>query len=367
MDKVLKIMESWVGYLEKKSNSQLDDKTANAGSSNYTRFGRDYEKHMGVKGFLNVAWCAMFVSICFVEAYGLAAAKKLLCGNLFAYCPYFMSAFKNKGQLHTKPKAGDIIFYLRNGTAYHVGYVYKVSGNYVYTIEGNTSGGAGVVANGGGVFKKAYYVNSNMRFARPDYSIVGGAAATASKYTVSELKKDLNGKTPTLSKGSKGINVTYLQLALNDIYGYDLETDGDFGNATLAAVKAFQKAKGLDADGIVGAKTWGALLGNTETKPATSKYTKSQFVKDVQGAVGVAVDGIVGAKTRAALPTLKNGSKGAVVKEMQKGLDDIYGYTLEADGDFGSKTAAAVKKFQKDKGLTADGIVGAKTWKALIE
>lgn len=365
MTKVLNVMESYVGYLEKKSNSQLDSKTANAGSNNYTRFGRDYEKQMGVKGFINAAWCAMFVSICFVEAYGLAAAKKLLCGNLFAYCPYFLNAFKKKGQLHTKPKAGDIIFYLRNGTAYHVGYVYKVSGSYVYTIEGNTSGGSGVVANGGGVFKKAYYVNSNMRFARPDYSLVGGAAATASKYTVSELKKDLGSNYPTLSKGSKGTTVTYLQLALNDIYGYDLAVDGSFGGATLAAVKDFQKAKGLTVDGVVGAKTWGALLGNTETK--ASKYTKSQFIKDVQGAIGVVVDGKVGAKTRAALPTLKKVTKHPVVKYVQRALNEFYGSSLAVDGSYGGETAKAVMAFQKTKGLSVDGVCGKNTWKALIE
>lgn len=68
-------------------------------------------------------------------------------------------------------------------------------------------------------------------------------------------------------------------------------------------------------------------------------------------------------------PTLRKGSKGEYVKVLQTKLM-LLGYDLGsygADGDFGTKTQAAVKAFQKDRGLTADGVVGAKTWAALDE
>lgn len=64
-------------------------------------------------------------------------------------------------------------------------------------------------------------------------------------------------------------------------------------------------------------------------------------------------------------PTLRRGSQGDAVETLQAMLNAKYGYNLEIDGNFGSKTEAAVKDFQKKHGLTADGIVGAKTWKAL--
>jgi peptidoglycan hydrolase-like protein with peptidoglycan-binding domain len=66
-------------------------------------------------------------------------------------------------------------------------------------------------------------------------------------------------------------------------------------------------------------------------------------------------------------PTLRRGSKGEAVKELQTELIKR-GYDLGsygADGSFGKATEAAVKAFQKDRGLTADGICGEKTWEAL--
>lgn len=80
-----------------------------------------------------------------------------------------------------------------------------------------------------------------------------------------------NGKTmeyPKLQKGNKGDSVKYLQTLLMD-HGYSLPkygADGDFGNETLKAVKAFQKANGLSQDGVVGAKTWAALISEPVDK-----------------------------------------------------------------------------------------------------
>lgn len=68
---VLQIAMNEVGYLEKKSNSQLDSKTANAGKNNYTKYNRDYNA-WGGGGAQPMEWCASFVSWCFVKAFGLA-------------------------------------------------------------------------------------------------------------------------------------------------------------------------------------------------------------------------------------------------------------------------------------------------------
>ena len=62
--------------------------------------------------------------------------------------------------------------------------------------------------------------------------------------------------------------------------------------------------------------------------------------------------------------TIKRGSTGQVVKTLQTKLK-AKGYSLSVDGDFGTKTENAVKDFQKKNKLTADGIVGPKTWSLL--
>jgi peptidoglycan hydrolase-like protein with peptidoglycan-binding domain len=101
--------------------------------------------------------------------------------------------------------------------------------------------------------------------------------------------------------------------------------DGIFGAKTESAVKWYQSDHGLTADGIVGPKTWAGL------DP----------------------------------PLIKKGSSGAAVTKAQQ-LLDTQGYDPgPIDGVFGAKTEAAVKKFQGDFGLTADGVVGPKTWAML--
>ena len=145
--KVIAIAAAEIGYKEKKSNAQLDDKTANAGSGNYTKYARDFDQkypkwYNGKKnGF---AWCDMFVDWCFLTAYGYENALRLLCQpekSCGAGCTYSLRYYKNKGQFHTSgPMPGDQIFFgtsLDNST--HTGIVEKVTAQKVFTIEGNTS------------------------------------------------------------------------------------------------------------------------------------------------------------------------------------------------------------------------------------
>lgn len=169
VNKVIKIAEAEVGYLEKKNNSQLDNKTGNAGSNNYTKYWKEL-----APGMNGQAWCNAFVNWVFVKAYGEKVAKELLCTSAAwsYYTPTSAGYFKNKKQYHTKnPKVGDIIYFKNSTRICHVGLVYKVDSSKVYTIEGNTSSGPDVVANGGGVFKKSYALNNSRidGYGRPNY------------------------------------------------------------------------------------------------------------------------------------------------------------------------------------------------------
>lgn len=182
--KVIEVALAEVGYLEKKTNSNLDDKTANAGDKNYTKYARDLDELGFYNGKKNgIAWCDVFVDWCFVKAYGLEVAAKLTCqtpgkNNCGAGCKCSRNYYKNKKQLFDNPQPGDQIFFwpsdaIGGPAVQHTGLVYDVDDKYVYTVEGNTSGANGVVANGGGVCKKKYSLTYKRLagFGRPDYSI----------------------------------------------------------------------------------------------------------------------------------------------------------------------------------------------------
>ena len=81
---------------------------------------------------------------------------------------------------------------------------------------------------------------------------------------------------------------------------------------------------------------------------------------------GLAVDGLKGPKTLSACITVKKGAKGNITKLIQERLNSV-GFSLSTDGIFGSGTEKAVKVFQKNRGLTADGIVGRNTWDWLLK
>jgi hypothetical protein len=130
-------------YLEKKSNKDLDDFTKNAGYNNYTKFGRDFDALTGSK--LNgQAWCAMYATMTIVEALGATRAKAVCGGAFFAKCSQWADYYKKKNLYKqgskVVPQPGYIIFFQNSGGICHVGIVIKVSGNIIYTSEGNTSG-----------------------------------------------------------------------------------------------------------------------------------------------------------------------------------------------------------------------------------
>ncbi len=146
---------------------------------------------------------------------------------------------------------------------------------------------------------------------------------------------------PTLRSGSRGTAVVDLQRRLAAAGFNPGPADGSFGPKTLAAVKAFQAARGLEVDGIVGPKTWGKLLAAPATSPS--------------GASGTTGSG----------PTLRKGARGQAVTKLQQRLNQLGFGCGSADGVFGPKTLSAVKAFQSARHLAVDGVVGPKTWAAL--
>ncbi len=145
---------------------------------------------------------------------------------------------------------------------------------------------------------------------------------------------------PVLQIGSQGAAVKELQTLLNKLLfanrlpGVEsdaLPEDGIFGADTEAVVKHAQARYFMTVDGIAGQKTWQLLFSQANIF----------------------------------LPNLDFGSAGNLVMQVQARLARN-GYDVGAiDGDYGARTKNAIRKFQLDMGLTTDGIVSQKTWKAL--
>lgn len=135
----------------------------------------------------------------------------------------------------------------------------------------------------------------------------------------------------TIRSGSTGALVDAAQCLLRAAGHNPGSTapNGTFDAGTVTAAKAFQTARGLTADGIIGPRTWTALL------------------------------------SRGTTPTVQNGSTGEAVTRLQRALTAALGRTVGIDGIFGPNTQTAVRDYQSTRGLGVDGIVGPATWGAL--
>ena len=216
-----------------------------------------------------------------------------------------------------------------------------------------------------------------------------------------------------LEKGSTGSDVKDLQTKLKKLGYYDAYVDGDYGDTTVAAVKAFQKKYNLTADGIAGKETLkkldsayknadsdkdvdslrmgdsGSAVKDLQTKLKKLGYydgtVDSTFgsgtyaaVKAFQKKYNLTADGVAGSETLKKLDnayknadsdkdddSLRKGATGSAVKDLQTKLKKLGFYNASIDGDYGDTTVAAVKAFQKKDNLTADGVAGSETLKKL--
>lgn len=169
-ERLIAVALAEVGYLEKASDKDLDDKVKNAGNKNFTKYARDLVNRIGGPYAQGVAWCDMFVDWCFVTAFGVDAAKIML-GGWSAYTPTSANYYKNENRWFTKPAVGDQIFFKNSVRICHTGIVTDVTNVYVYTIEGNTSSEDKSVSNGGCVGQKRYKLTdkSIAGYGRPLY------------------------------------------------------------------------------------------------------------------------------------------------------------------------------------------------------
>lgn len=226
IDVAISIAESYLGYHE--------------GANNKTIFGDTMHSIQPRNMDSCAPWCDAFVDFVLLKTcehfgYGETTARKVLCGDFDDYTYNSVVLYKKAGRWSQTPHRGDQIFFGGSG---HTGIVTSVNGGTVHTIEGN---------KGDEVRRGSYSVNSPsiIGYGRPRYELITG------QMTAEDM--------PLIKRGSKCEAVKKLQQILN-AKGYKLSVDGDFGPATEAAVKAYQKANHLEVDGEVGEKTWASLM-----------------------------------------------------------------------------------------------------------
>lgn len=136
--------------------------------------------------------------------------------------------------------------------------------------------------------------------------------------------------------------------------------DGVIGPATIRAVRGVASAKIVQE--LCDRRL--AFLKGLKTWPTFGKGWSNRVAEVRAEALKMTAPDPVATPKPAAMPTLYPGDRGDAVKALQRALN-ARGRTLSIDGHFGPLTLAAVRAFQEQRGLTADGIVGAKTWAAL--
>lgn len=244
---------------EAKKHLNTVEKPAN---SNKTEFGKWY-------GLNGVAWCSIFVSYVLAHAGAPEILKGAQTAKGSAVVSKSKAHLKKKGAKQIKPAdalPGDIVIFDFPGgyETDHIGFIRAKSNaakKQIFTIEGNTSSGAGgSQANGGGVYARTRSFGVVESIWRPAYLPATTTPAPAPVEVPVQAVPVVEAPAPApaaapkaLTKGSKGAEVKKLQAALK------ITADGIFGVQTEGAVKAFQLKKGLPVTGVADQATLGRL------------------------------------------------------------------------------------------------------------
>ncbi len=189
-----------------------------------------------------------------------------------------------------------------------------------------------------------------------DQSVLYGATAIEASVQVTPTPAPtLAPPSRTLRRGDSGEDVKSVQNRLTELGYYTGKITGNYNAGTQEAVTKFQKKSGIEADGVLGPVTRGALYGKyaiyavPTAIPVASKAPETSYPPITKENVIV----------------IRSGSMGDVVLRLQKRLQELGYYTSRLDGVYLTDDIEAVRNFQSANGLKVDGKAGYDTQTAL--
>ena len=176
--------------------------------------------------------------------------------------------------------------------------------------------------------------------------------------------------------GDEGSDVKKLQNALKILGYYTLRIDGIYGNGTTAAVSLYQQAESLEPDGIAGKNTISSIFGSCASTANITVSGRDASQSDTDTSSSSASTSSSAATTKNAVSSFsdiksvpaasKEGDSGSKVVKLQQALYLLGYYSGVIDGDYGDATKDAVTRFQKNRGMNADGVAGAATIRVMF-
>ncbi len=221
---LIAVAKTQIGYTELSTSTGAPLGTAQDGG--YTKYGAWF-------GAPTVAWCAFFVSWCSNQA-GISQSVIPRVGN----CEVMTNWYKNKDRYlyasETTPRTGDLIFYNWAGgkIAEHIGIVTGVSGNYIYTVEGNTGSSYGYRCEAKTRTRGAKYI---IGYARPAYNDASTYVGSYSFAEYAAKKYKMYKKYGSSSGGGAYARTSQLAVvtgAAQDITGKSATLTGRVDNAS---------------------------------------------------------------------------------------------------------------------------------------
>lgn len=329
------------------------------------QFIKYYNNITGAGFSLNVAWCAIFVS---VIARMVDVSTDII--PTFADCDRGKAWFNNKGRYEPGaayggkyvPLAGDVVFYSSYYTqndSTHVGYVVECDGNVLKAIEGNKNDKVG--------YRTIELTNKYiLGYGRVSEYMSGNEDKELAVY-VRNLYKTLLQRTPTDREVESWVNVMKNGATKEDVKNDFLNSEeyknlhSNTESEQVKMVKKYQEwLKSYTGVPLYIDGDCGAITKETSVR-AMQKFLNAEYY------AGLVVDGKFGPKSQAAFKLIKKGVRGTNVYILQ-GL--LYGHGYDPagfDGSCGTGCDAAIRAFQKDHGLSVDGQCGAKTFATLIK